>query len=208
VASDRTALPIWPADGRAGATPWRHGPADRLDGMPPPARLERLDLRQPAEPVGAVDAGRNESSRGDESSRGAVSTRSARPSHSTEAEPATWLPARTLIGRDVLALDHPVGRLQDLVFDDLSWAVRYLIVALNDRGPTPRRVLVGIDWLDRESAPLGAAAPPDHPLRLALSATQLRLSPGFEDVGSIDAALEQRLPVRTPHRVAMAAAGG
>lgn len=203
-------LPSWPADGRRGAAPGRHEAPSMASAQPAPPRPPgsvRPASQQSVTPSATPAARLTPSVASADPADPADPANLAAPTRSTMPDAAAWLSAQALIGRDVLALDHPadrpVGRLQDLVFDDVGWAVCYLIVTLHDRGPRPRRVLVGVDWLDRDPPLPGAQAPApvDRALRLALSATQLRLSPGFEDVGSIDAALVQRLPVRTPRRV-------
>jgi uncharacterized protein YrrD len=69
----------------------------------------------------------------------------------------------------VLAADESVGSVNDVYFDDLTWAVRYFVV---DTGSwlTGRKVLIG-------PAAVRSGPQPDAELRLNLTAEQIRNSP-------------------------------
>jgi sporulation protein YlmC with PRC-barrel domain len=91
---------------------------------------------------------------------------------------------RGLRGDDVAARDGVVGSVEDVVFDQASWAVRYLVV---DTGAPGRRLLVPPAAVER-----GLSG--KHKLRLGLTAEQLegsiveqadeeRLTSGTEVIG-------------------------
>lgn len=62
--------------------------------------------------------------------------------------------SREVIGYRIQALDHKLGHLEDLLFDDEDWSIRMLVVDPRNWWPGPS-VLVApqridhIDWLDR-----------------------------------------------------------
>jgi uncharacterized protein YrrD len=53
---------------------------------------------------------------------------------------------------DIEAVDGKIGHVDDFMFEDDSWRIRYLIVATRDWLPG-KRVLIGVDWVDRVSWP-------------------------------------------------------
>ncbi len=57
--------------------------------------------------------------------------------------------ATRVIGYDIQATDDSIGHVQDFIFDDLSWAVRYLVVDTRNWWPGGQKVLIGIQWIDR-----------------------------------------------------------
>ena len=91
-----------------------------------------------------------------------------------------------ITGYEIQATDGSIGEVQDFVFDDGSWAVRYLVVDTRKWWPGGRKVLIGVQWADRI----------DWVTRLVhvdLTREQIRSSPPFDDIGSIDRDYELRL---------------
>ena len=89
-------------------------------------------------------------------------------------------------GYDVKASDDSIGQVQDFVFDDRSWAIRYLVLDTQRWWPGGRRVLVGTQWVER----IDWAS---RQLHVRLTRDQVRASPTFQDVASISRDDEIRL---------------
>ena len=51
-------------------------------------------------------------------------------------------------GYDLRASDDSIGHVQDFVFDDESWEIRYLVVDTRNWWPGGRKVLVAKHWID------------------------------------------------------------
>ena len=58
--------------------------------------------------------------------------------------------ARTVTGYHIQASDGEIGHVEDFVIDDVTWAIRYLIVDSRNRWPGTK-VLVSQRWIDRAS---------------------------------------------------------
>jgi uncharacterized protein YrrD len=52
-------------------------------------------------------------------------------------------------GYDIQASDGSIGHVKDFIFDDESWAIRYLVVDTRNWWPGGRKVLLGTRWIDR-----------------------------------------------------------
>ena len=89
-------------------------------------------------------------------------------------------------GYDIQASDDSIGVVQDFVFDDQNWAIRYLVVDTSHWWQGGHRVLVGMAWADS----IDWATRKVH---VRLSRLQVQSSPVFEDVGSIHREYEMRL---------------
>lgn len=89
-------------------------------------------------------------------------------------------------GFEVHAADQCIGDVEDLVFDDEAWAIRYLIVNTQSWWPGGRRVLVGVPWMDR----IDWAAQRVH---VTLTREQISCSPVYQDVSSLHRDYEVRL---------------
>lgn len=50
---------------------------------------------------------------------------------------------------DVQAVDDSIGHVQDFVFDDETWTIRYLVIDTVNWWPGGRKVLVATRWIDR-----------------------------------------------------------
>lgn len=51
-------------------------------------------------------------------------------------------------GYDIQATDESIGHVKDFIVDDLSWAIRYLIVDTRNWWPGGRKVLIATNWID------------------------------------------------------------
>lgn len=89
-------------------------------------------------------------------------------------------------GYDIQALDGSIGHVKDFVFDDASWAIRYLLIDTRNWWPGGRKVLIGTRWIERIDWGVSTVS-------VNLSREQIRASPEFDDAAAIDRAYEQRL---------------
>lgn len=58
--------------------------------------------------------------------------------------------SKDVTGHDIQATDGAIGHVDDFIFDDDNWAIRYLIVDTKDFLPG-KKVLVSPDWIERIS---------------------------------------------------------
>ncbi len=89
-------------------------------------------------------------------------------------------------GYEIAASDDSIGEVQDFIFDDESWAIRYLVVDTSNWWPLKREVLIGMHWADR----IDWATRKMH---VNLTREQVKSSPEYEDVSSIHREYEVRL---------------
>jgi PRC-barrel domain len=87
---------------------------------------------------------------------------------------------------EVQATGESIGHVEDFVFDDESWLIRYLVVDTRGWWPAGRKVLIGLHWLDRVDWA-------QQRIHVTLTREQLRSSPAYEDVGAIHRDYETRL---------------
>lgn len=81
-------------------------------------------------------------------------------------------------GFEVLAVGQAIGQVHDLVFDDESWQIRYLVVDTQSWWPSGRKVLLGLPWVDRiDWARLE--------IHVALTREQIKCSPAYQDIASL-----------------------
>lgn len=86
--------------------------------------------------------------------------------------------AMGLEGFEVLGAAQGLGEVQDLVFDERSWQVRYLVVDTQAWWPGGRRALISLAWVHR----IDWARQQIH---MALTRPQLEASPAYQGVASI-----------------------
>lgn len=79
-----------------------------------------------------------------------------------------------------------IGRVVDLVYDDVDWTLRYLLVDTTAWWPGGHRVLIGVRWI--EAIDIEAKQ-----LRLSVDRAAIRASPPFQDIASIDREYESQL---------------
>ena len=91
-----------------------------------------------------------------------------------------------VIGYDIQATDDSIGHVQDFIFDDKNWAIRYLVVDTRNWWPGGRKVLIGMHWADN----IDWAT---QKVLVRLTREQVMSSPIFEDVSSIHREYETRL---------------
>ncbi|OYU99777.1 MAG: photosystem reaction center subunit H [Burkholderiales bacterium PBB5] len=89
-------------------------------------------------------------------------------------------------GYQLLATDESIGAVHDFVFDDESWAMRYLVVDTRVWWPGGRQVLIGVHWADRIDWG-------QQQVHVRLTREQVKASPEFVDVAAIHRDYELRL---------------
>jgi uncharacterized protein YrrD len=89
-------------------------------------------------------------------------------------------------GYDIQASDDSIGHVADFVFDDESWAIRYLVIDTRNWWPGGKKVLVGTHWI--ESIDWA-----DRTVQVRLTRDQIKDSPKYEEGQPIDRDYEKRL---------------
>ena len=89
-------------------------------------------------------------------------------------------------GYEIQASDDSIGHVEDFIFDDDAWTIRYLLVDTRNWWPGGRKVLIGTHWIDR----IDWATKMVH---VKLTREQVRSSPDYHDPQPIDRDYEKRL---------------
>lgn len=89
-------------------------------------------------------------------------------------------------GYDIQASDDSIGHVQDFIFDDESWAIRYLVVDTRNWWPGGKKVLIGTQWIDRIDWA-------DRTVFVKLTRDQVKNSPVYVEGDQINRAYEQQL---------------
>lgn len=50
-------------------------------------------------------------------------------------------------GYHILGIDEEIGHVQDFIFDDEDWAIRYLVVDTHNWWPGGKKILLGTQWI-------------------------------------------------------------
>jgi uncharacterized protein YrrD len=89
-------------------------------------------------------------------------------------------------GYHVQASDDGIGHVEDFVFDEESWAIRYLVIDTRNWWPGGTRVLVATRWIDRiEWA--------GRKVYTTLTRDAVKASPEYRESAAIDREFETRL---------------
>jgi hypothetical protein len=89
-------------------------------------------------------------------------------------------------GYDIEASDGSIGHVKDFVFDDESWAIRYLLIDTRNWWPGGKKVLIATHWIDGIDWS-------ESRVRVKLDREQVRASPEYDESMVIDRAYEERL---------------
>ena len=89
-------------------------------------------------------------------------------------------------GYDIQARDGSIGHVQNFVFDDESWAIRYLVVDTRNWWPGGRKVLVATRWIDQIDWASSTVT-------VSLSREQIKNSPEYHEASAIGRDYEKRL---------------
>ena len=91
-----------------------------------------------------------------------------------------------VIGYDIQATDESIGHVADFVFDDESWAIRYLIIDTYNWWPGGKKVLVATQWIDSIDWATSA-------VQVGLTRDGVKASPEYDETVEIDRPYETRL---------------
>lgn len=86
----------------------------------------------------------------------------------------------------IAGVDGDIGHVHDLLFDDESWVVRYLIVDTRNWWPGGKKVVIAVQWIDDISWTETA-------VQLRLTRDQIKSSPEYDEKMPLDREFERRL---------------
>lgn len=89
-------------------------------------------------------------------------------------------------GYAIAGSDGDIGHVEDFVFDDEDWAIRYFIVDTRNWWPGGKKVLLATQWIDSISWTESAVQTP-------LTREQIKTSPEYDPEVSLDRDYETRL---------------
>lgn len=89
-------------------------------------------------------------------------------------------------GYDIRALDGTLGHVEDFLFDDGNWAIRYLVVDTRNWWPGGKRVLIATLWLD-------AVDWATKTVSVQLTREQIRNAPAYDEAVPLTRTEELRL---------------
>ena len=89
-------------------------------------------------------------------------------------------------GYPVQATDEGIGHVEDFIFDDASWAIRYLVVNTRNWWPGGNKVLVSTRWIGRIDWS-------ERKVFTSLTRDGVKRSPAYNGAAGIDHAYENRL---------------
>jgi len=89
-------------------------------------------------------------------------------------------------GYNIQATDDSIGHVDDFIFDDESWAVRYLVIDTRNWWPGGKKVLIGTHWIDK----LDWA---EKTVYVKLTREQIKSSPAYDEAVVINREYETRL---------------
>src|SRR5690606_23129956 len=89
-------------------------------------------------------------------------------------------------GYDIQASDGSIGHVEDFIFDDESWTIRYLVVDTVNWWPGGKRVLIATRWIDHIDWA-------QRKVYTSLSRDGVKDSPDYDPEALLDRQYEQRL---------------
>ena len=89
-------------------------------------------------------------------------------------------------GYDLQATDDSIGHVSDFIFDDESWAIRYLVVDTRNWWPGGKKVLVATQWIARIDWA-------DRTVFTTLTRDEVKASPTYDESAIISRDYEERL---------------
>jgi uncharacterized protein YrrD len=89
-------------------------------------------------------------------------------------------------GYDIQATDDSIGHVTDFLFDDASWAIRYLVVDTRNWWPGGKKVLLATRWIDRIDWA-------DKTVYTSLTREQVKNSPEYDEAATLGREDEKRL---------------
>jgi uncharacterized protein YrrD len=110
----------------------------------------------------------------------------ARKEDDVPAEDVHLRSSAHVTGYDIQASDASIGHVKDFIFDDESWAVRYLVVDTRNWWPGGKKVLLATRWIDHIDWA-------EKTVYTTLTREQVRSSPEYDEAAGIDRDYETRL---------------
>jgi len=89
-------------------------------------------------------------------------------------------------GYDIEASDGSIGHVKDFIFDDESWAIRYLVVDTRNWWPGGKKVLIATHWISDISWS-------EHTVTTKLTREEVKGSPEYDEDVVLDRGYEERL---------------
>lgn len=89
-------------------------------------------------------------------------------------------------GYSIEGSDGDIGHVEDILFDDESWAIRYLIVDTRNWWPGGKKTMISIQWIETISWTESA-------VRVGLTREQIKGSPEYDENAHPDRDYESRL---------------
>lgn len=89
-------------------------------------------------------------------------------------------------GYHIQAIDDSIGHVEDFLFDDEAWAIRYLVVDTTNWWPGGKKVLVATQWIS-------SIAWPDRKVYTKLTRDDVKRSPEYDDTAVVSREYEARL---------------
>ena len=91
-----------------------------------------------------------------------------------------------VVGYNIQAADHSIGHVKDFLFDDASWAIRYLVIDTRNWWPGGKKVLLATHWIDRIDWA-------EQTVYTQLTREQVKASPEYDESATVERGYEQRL---------------
>lgn len=91
-----------------------------------------------------------------------------------------------VLSYDIQATDEMIGHVKDFIFDEASWAIRYLVVDTRNWWPGGKKVLVAMHWIDDISWATST-------VHVKLTREQVKNSPEYQEALPVDRHYEERL---------------
>lgn len=91
-----------------------------------------------------------------------------------------------ITGYNILGTDDGIGHVEDFLFDDKDWAIRYLLVDTRNWWPGGKKVLVGSRWIDHINWI-------DSKVQVGLTRDQVKNSPEYDEEHPLDRDYEASL---------------
>ncbi len=92
----------------------------------------------------------------------------------------------SVTGYDIQASDESIGHVKDFIFDDETWAIRYVVVDTRNWWPGGKKVLIAHRWIERIDWD-------EKKVHTALTREQVKNSPEYDEAAVLDRGYEQRL---------------
>lgn len=89
-------------------------------------------------------------------------------------------------GYDIQAADDSIGHVKDFIFDDESWAVRYLVVDTRNWWPGGKKVLLATKWIERIDWV-------SQTVHTTLTREQVKNSPEYDESAAMSRDYEKKL---------------